>query len=70
VEVDMRRTLEWQIQRIGFLFRTASVFLHGCVLILFFLLVLFDTWNIFESLNLRVFFLVSFDAWNIWVLHL
>jgi hypothetical protein len=66
----MRRTLEWQIQRIGFLFRTASVFLHGCVLILFFLLVLFDTWNIFESLNLRVFFLVSFDAWNIWVLHL
>ncbi|KAJ6881111.1 hypothetical protein NC651_027835 [Populus alba x Populus x berolinensis] len=43
VEVDMRRTLEWQIQRIGFLFRTASVFLH----------VLFDTWNIFESLNLR-----------------
>ncbi|KAJ6881097.1 hypothetical protein NC651_027824 [Populus alba x Populus x berolinensis] len=29
VEVDMRRTLEWQIQRIGFLFRTASVFLHG-----------------------------------------
>ncbi|KAJ6887664.1 hypothetical protein NC652_028813 [Populus alba x Populus x berolinensis] len=55
VEVDMRRTLEWQIQRIGFLFRTASVFLHGCVLILFLLLALFDTWNIFESLNLRVF---------------
>lgn len=52
----MRRTLEWQIQRIGFLFRTASVFLHGCVLILFLLLALFDTWNIFESLNLRVFF--------------
>ncbi|KAJ6881073.1 hypothetical protein NC651_027804 [Populus alba x Populus x berolinensis] len=52
VEVDMRRTLEWQIQRIGFLFRTASVFLHGCVLILFLLLALFDTWHIFESLNL------------------
>ena len=51
----MRRTLEWQIQRIGFLFRTASVFLHGCVLIFFFLLGVFDTWNIFESLNMHVF---------------
>jgi len=30
-------------------------FLHGCVLILFFLLVVFDTWNIFESLNMHVF---------------
>jgi hypothetical protein len=65
--VDMRRTLEWQIQRTGFLFRTSSVFLHGCVLFYFILfsLVLFDTWNIFESLNMCVFyfiFLVSFDA--------
>jgi hypothetical protein len=42
----MRRTLEWQIQRTGFLFRTSSVFLHGCVLFYF----------IFIS------FMVSFDA--------